>query len=50
MNSITQNDEASRERFLWWYEEPTPTNTVDLKGFYNISWGRKCLNNFFVKK
>ncbi len=29
MNSITQNDEASRERFLWWYEEPTPTNTVD---------------------
>jgi hypothetical protein len=29
MNSITQNDEASRERFLWWYEESTPTNTVD---------------------
>ena len=22
-------DEASRERFLWWYEELTPTNTVD---------------------
>ena len=22
-------DEASRERFLWWYEELTPMNTVD---------------------
>ena len=22
-------DEASRERFLWWYEELTPANTVD---------------------
>ena len=22
-------DEASRERFLWWYEELTPVNTVD---------------------
>ena len=22
-------DEASRERFLWWYEELIPTNTVD---------------------
>lgn len=22
-------DEASRERYLWWYEELTPTNTVD---------------------
>ena len=22
-------DEASRERFIWWYEELTPTNTVD---------------------
>ena len=24
-------DEASRERYLYWYEEHTPTNTVDFK-------------------
>lgn len=25
----TYIDEATRERFLYWYEEHTPTNTVD---------------------
>jgi len=25
----TYIDEATRERYLYWYEEHTPTNTVD---------------------
>ena len=32
-------DEASRERFLWWYEEVTPANTVDfVRREYRILW------------
>ena len=34
-------DEASRERFLWWYEELTPTNTVDFV--------RRCIEYFGYK-